>query len=341
MPFGYSLNAYSWNNMKKVIANNNDYIRAYAKNTLVTGSDVVTNLWVGDYSYEKEFSKLIENSDGIKRLAVIRADVDNLGQAFVEGFSKKDNGKYETISRTSVFSRKLSIFFKQYVNVLLEKGKYNLYKDKHTNKRNAVVVYSGGDDLFIVGGWDDIIGFAVDLYNSFKKFTQGTLTFSAGIGLYTEKYPISQMAAKTGILEDIAKKYDNESKNSVTLFDKNNTYHWEEFIDKVLGEKLGIIQSYISVNNEHNKAMLYNMLELIRNKNSKDRLNIARFAYLLSRLKPTGDNVKEKELESYNIFSKNIYNWIQNEKDCKELITAIYIFIYMTRERKTEDETIR
>lgn len=336
LPFGYTLKAYSWDEMRSVMANDRGYVRLYAKNKPVTGSKAAANLWVGDYSAEKEFHKLIENSDGIKRLGVIRADVDNLGQAFVEGFAQKD-GRYETVSRTAVFSRKLSMYFKQYVNVLLNNGKYTLYKDKPQGKRNAVIVYSGGDDLFIVGGWDDIIGFAVDLYNSFKRFTQGTLTFSAGIGIYPEKYPISAMAAQTGGLEDIAKGYDSGSKNSVALFDEMGAYHWEELINKVLGEKLALIQGYISVNDQHNKAMLYNMLELIRDKNSTSRLNIARFAYLLARLKPAEEKVSDEKMQLYRDFSKNMYSWIQNEKDCRELITAIYIFIYMTRERDVEN----
>lgn len=57
---------------------------------------------------------------------------------------------------------------------------FNL-KEKEDKKRNAVIVYSGGDDLFIVGSWDDIIGFAVDLYYALKKYTQGTLKISGGI----------------------------------------------------------------------------------------------------------------------------------------------------------------
>lgn len=339
LPFGRSLKAYPWNEMKDIIANgdNNGYVRAYGKNTLATGSNIAANLWVGDYSAEKEFTRLVANSDGIKRLGVIRADVDNLGEAFVQGFSKAGSGKYETITRTSVFSRKLSIYFKQYINVLLKNGEYQLYKDKPTGKRNATVIYSGGDDLFIVGGWDDIIGFAVDLYNSFKRFSQGTLTFSAGIGIYTEKYPISQMAYHTGCLEDAAKKYDNSSKNSVALFSETETYHWQEFIDKVLNEKLEAIQAYLTVENEHNKAMLYNMLELIRYKDNSDRLNIARFAYLLARLKPDIKTASDAEVEAYNTFSKNMYRWIQDETGCKQLVTAIYIFIYMTRERKADN----
>lgn len=188
--------------------------------------------------------------------------------------------------------------------------------------------------MFSVAGWDDIIGFAVDLYNSFKRYTQGTLSFSAGIGIYPEKYPISEMARQTGALENEAQNYDNKTKNSVALFDKTGTYHWDEFIERVLGEKLETIQSYISVNDSHNKAMLYNMLELIKDKSSSSRLNIARFAYLLSRLKPIGDKTTERELGVYNNFAANMYKWVQNEKDCRELVTAIYIFIYLTRDEE-------
>ena len=70
--------------------------------------------------------------------------------------------------------------------------------------------YSGGDDLFIVGSWDDIIGFAVDLYYALKKYTQGTLKISGGIGLYPSKYPISVMAKQTGELERCSKRNDRE-----------------------------------------------------------------------------------------------------------------------------------
>lgn len=48
---------------------------------------------------------------GIKRLAVLRCDVDGLGDAFVNGFRWHDD-----ILRTSSFSRHLSLFFKYYIN---------------------------------------------------------------------------------------------------------------------------------------------------------------------------------------------------------------------------------
>ena len=60
------------------------------------------------------FADLAQNSTGVKRIGVLRADVDNLGLAFVEGFLRKDSPenkyRYVTISRTATLSRSLSIF---------------------------------------------------------------------------------------------------------------------------------------------------------------------------------------------------------------------------------------
>ena len=243
-----------------------------------------------------------------------------------------NGGKYETISRTATFSRKLSEFFKLHINDILSNGEFQLYTDKTEKKRNAVIVYAGGDDLFVVGGWDDIICFGVDLYNSFKKYSQGTVTVSAGVGIYPDKFPISAMAEQSGKLEDVSKSYNNGAKNAVTLFDENGCYSWQELIDDVIGEKLRTLQSYISGNGVHAKAMLYKMLELIRNCEREERLNIARFAYLLARLKPDNDKATAEEKELYNNFSKKMYRWIQDEKECRQLVTAIYIYVYMNRD---------
>ena len=54
----------------------------------------------------------------LKRIGVLRADVDNLGQTFVAGFA----GKYATLSRTAALSRQLSIFFKYYIRSILKNG---------------------------------------------------------------------------------------------------------------------------------------------------------------------------------------------------------------------------
>ena len=95
-------------------------------------ADISTKLWVGDYKKGNTFEDLAYVSCGIKRLGILRADVDNLGQAFVKGFeSKKHGNQYVTISRTATFSRKLSIFFKRHINTLLE----NMTLGHHMNQK--------------------------------------------------------------------------------------------------------------------------------------------------------------------------------------------------------------
>ena len=313
----------------KQIMKTDKYVRSYGKNRFYTGFNMSANIWTGDYCSEKELEKMSASSEGIDRIGVIRADIDDLGKAFVSGFSQTGNGKYETISRSAVFSRKISMFFKFYINSILKNGKFDINTGSFTSKkqREAVIVYSGGDDLFIVGGWDDIIAFSVDLYDSFKKYTCGTLTFSAGIGIFDSKYPISAMARYTGELEDIGK--HTPEKNCVTLFDKDGTYSWEVFINCVLNEKLRVISDFLSYNTEKGKAMLYKMLSLIRGAN--DKLNIAKFAYLMGRMRDEKHNSKQTE-ESYNYFCEKMYDWIQNKEDRRELVTAIYIYVYLRRE---------
>lgn len=93
-----------------------------------------------------------------------------------------------------------------------------------------------------------------------------------------------------------------------------------------MGEKLKLLQDYFTEIDERGKSFLYRILYLLRNDES-DRLNIARLAYLLARLEPQDKDLKEKHSE----FSKKVYRYARNEKDRRELISAIYIFVYLER----------
>lgn len=336
LPFNSFLISENTDSLTKRMNDEKGYVRSYSKNSLNTGKRIASKLWIGDYSAEKEFSALIKKSEGIERLCVLRADIDNLGNSFVNGFPEE----YTTISRTSGFSSKLSMFFKHDINSIMKNPGFSVTGTKK-EKRNASIIYSGGDDVFVVGSWDDVIGFAVDLNDSLRKFSQGTLTISAGVGMFPETYPLYAMAEETGKLEEISK--DNTGKNSITLLDKNNCYHWEEFKEKVIDEKLKTIRNYLSGNEEHGKALLYNILTLIRKderNTDHDRLNIARFAYLIGRLAPTDKDDKdyEKKYKKYKNFTGNMYNWANSETDRKQLITAIYLYIYSVRKKENNNE---
>ena len=376
LPFGRYLVAYNKEELlEKMKQDDSSYIRAYTKNKSYTGFKVVKKLWVGDYTLGDSFEKLAKKSEGINRIAVFRADVDNLADAFVNGFvSEKYGEKYMTISRTATFSRKMSMFFKYHINYILKNGEFYIVDKKKEDKgkkrnRNATIVYSGGDDVFVVGSWDDVVGFAVDLQKSLKEFSQDTLTISGGIGIYSAKYPINNMARLTGELEECSKNYkelekkiglckdcnksgncsrecEKKSKNAITLFTPpqeksgNNslsltqdmTFSWKDFENNVVKIKLNFLKKFFVKTPEKGKAFLYRILELIRGMED-DKINLARLAYTLARLEEALKKDKEAgQIKEINFFSSTIYKWIGCEKDRKEFIAAIYLYVYLIRD---------
>ncbi|MEI0489196.1 type III-A CRISPR-associated protein Cas10/Csm1 [Brachyspira pulli] len=332
-------------------ASNNSVVRIYSKNN---SNDKHINLYLGNYNYRKEgkedlssFEELIEGTKGIKRIGVLRCDVDNLGQAFINGF--KD---YSDIFRTSVLSRHLSLFFKYYINSIckgdVQFPNNKLFGDEYYNKeKHVVIVYSGGDDVFLVGYWLDVIDFSFDLREAFKRYTNDKLTFSAGIGFFHSSYPISKMASQTGELEELSKnhKYDNKEKDSISLFGiPNNDYNgrdfeycfnWKEF-DKVR-EKINFIFNTCYFDEAYQNedkvffstSFIYRLKQLIDiEKLKNDKINISRLAYSLARIKSSGS---EKYIENYEKFKTNIYNWFFDSTERKYLNTALDLIVYLNR----------
>ena len=238
--------------------------------------------------------------------------------------------KYVTLSRTAALSRQLSLFFKCYINQILEKGESRCLGQ--AGKRKAAIVYSGGDDIFLVGAWNDIIESFVDIRKALSRFTQNTLTISGGIGIYSPGYPVNIMAGETARLEELSKNVDG--KNAVTLFDENGTYSWDIFVDRVIGDKFCEIASFFAVTEGYGKAFLYHVLELLRNR-QEERFNRARYVYFLSRMEPERAR-PQKQKEAYEQFSRKMYKWADDQQDCREVITAIYLYIYLNREKEEE-----
>jgi CRISPR-associated protein Csm1 len=71
-----------------------------------------------------------------------------------------------------------------------------------------------------------------------------------------------------------------------------------------------------------------------------DRINLARFAYVLTRLEPSDDKGNAEARERYRAFEKQMYAWVQNEQDRKELVTAIYLYVYLNRKEESENGDI-
>ena len=67
-----------------------------------------------------------------------------------------------------------------------------------------------------------------------------------------------------------------------------------------------------------------------------EKINLARYAYLLARLEPD-KKAETEQKELYRKFSKQMYLWMQDDADCKELITSIYIYAYLNRKEGEEN----
>lgn len=132
------------------------------------------------------FNDMAEVSRGTKRLAVLKADVDTLGYIFADGL-RTGKRHFGTISRVNTMSRFLEIFFSGYVNQLIS---------QREEYRNVYSVFSGGDDLFLIGPWDVIPKLAVEIHKDFRNFAaqNPALTISAAVSVFQPREHIANMA---------------------------------------------------------------------------------------------------------------------------------------------------
>ena len=163
---------------------------------------------VADYDY------LANASEGVQWFGALRMDVDDLGTVFTE---KLDTA---TISRLATLSEALRLFFEGYVPHLCRE--FN-QKQEH---EILELIYAGGDDLFLVGGWSALPEIATQIRSEFRQFVTGDhVTLSGGIAIEHKKYPLYQFAAQSGDAEKASKSLPQ--KNAITLLRKPMT--WTDF----------------------------------------------------------------------------------------------------------------
>jgi CRISPR-associated protein Csm1 len=226
------------------------------------------------------------------------------------------------------------MFFKRDINLILRNSDFNaLTGRKPGEARAATVIYSGGDDLFLIGAWDDVIEAAVDIRTRFREYTQGKLTISAGVGIYPAKFPVHVMAKETGELEDVAKM--QAEKDGVTLFDEDGYYRWDVLVEDVFGRKFATIKAFFDGDEERGKAFLYGLLSLMRAKGqeqggdrTKKGVSFARWAYLLARMEPRKDSGSQ---ERYRRFADSAFQWFGDPEESRRFTTALCLYVYSTR----------
>ena len=211
-----------------------------------------------------EFHKFAEQSEGINRLGILRMDVDNLGEIFVRGldFLAVCGKEMGSLSRIATMSRQLNIFFSGYLNKII--------KDYNQTKEEAQIIYSGGDDLFIIGSWHAMPDIANHIQQKFKEYCchNPFFTLSAGISMVTEKYPIYNAAMIAGKDESRAKNIgeivaDLQNQPDAEQVNKKDALC---FMGSVIGWK--DYESVISI-----KELIINIIEQTNSRSIIDRLN--------------------------------------------------------------------
>lgn len=155
---------------------------------------------------------------GLMRLGVLRMDVDDLGNLFANGFRDSKGGSSRaSLSRVASLSFALSLFFEGWVGELC--ARINLAhrttvrdEQKRIRQSEAVyAVYSGGDDLFIVGRWDVLPGLAEEIQRDLRRYTSDRLHLSGGLTLHGGKYPLYQAADEAKEALEVAKELDGKN----------------------------------------------------------------------------------------------------------------------------------
>jgi CRISPR-associated protein Csm1 len=193
----------------------------------------------------------------------------------------------------------LDTFFSGYMQKLIEDNYPELY-----------TVYSGGDDVLVIGPWDSIINFAKELNEDFKRFTcnNKNLTLSAGIAFVKHNYPVFRAVEMANNALDLSK---DKGKDRLTLF--GQTLKWDEAPDIIReSERLTkwIEQKQVSSGFARN-LLIYSWMN--NEFNSTRKTEYLRFLPLM-----TYDIARNlPSLDDRNAEKRDLRKWAEELKDLK------------------------
>jgi CRISPR-associated protein Csm1 len=267
----------------------------YTINEYRPGSPVMFLPYVAPWADEgrgilKTFEEIAEAAKGNKKIAMFKADIDNLGLVFSSSL-----GTRVSLARYAALSRYLHYFFSAYYS--------HFVRSHEVYRQNIYTVFSGGDDLCVVGAWDTVMGFATDFRKELERLTNNnpSVTLSGGISLTRPNLPVRDIAENAEeALEESKKRKDPGNirfvKNSITAF--STTVSWEDY-EKALKEGKQL-DDYIQENKQDSKkglssGVVYRLLDFadraanvqkgdLRNfQDIRNRLWISNFRYMVAR----------------------------------------------------------
>ena len=153
----------------------------------------------------KEGLKDGKREKGVEAIMALKGDGDGMGN-FI-----KDSDVTNSFAKYNFFAKMIDYYFSVYV------------PNEFMQKKPLYTVFAGGDDLFVLGAWDEGINLAKNVRDDFVKFTSSKLTFSVGLVMSKAHKPINFLA-------NLAEESLEESKDFCCEIKKIKTDNKEETI---------------------------------------------------------------------------------------------------------------
>ena len=222
-----------------------------------------------------------------------------------------------SFARYNMTARMINHFFTVKLAHLMQRSFKNIY-----------TVFAGGDDLFVIGSWNEIQKFAVTLKNRFDNYfltNINDMSFSAGVLMVHDKTPVTFMARES---EHALEQMKRDGKDGVRIF--NNSVKFVDFIDLMeLSETIDHYREKLNISTRFIYMLLHfaNMQENIK----KDISN----TLWKSQLRYSGTrNIVEKNIKKKEKAVEFLDNIVKNIKIYgKSFEVAIFTSLYKERGR--------
>ncbi|NLB78463.1 MAG: type III-A CRISPR-associated protein Cas10/Csm1 [Clostridiaceae bacterium] len=180
------------------------------------------------------FEEISNKSSGTNWLGYLKADMDRLGMLFAVGFRNETDENFGNITRVASLSRMMEIFFSEWLDQYIEREFPECY-----------VVFSGGDDLFIIGPWNRVISLSIQIRKRISEFAGNNpnVTLSCGISFSQSRLPVTFAAnSAEHSLSRAKEEYSflySSNRDQICMFD--HVVKWKD-IDKVMNAAEKIIR---------------------------------------------------------------------------------------------------
>ena len=250
------------------------------------------------------FEEIAGRARGDRRLAVLKADVDDMGIRVGE-IARGD----PTYGELRSFSHSLHTFFGETVQGMLQRSWTSVY-----------TIYAGDDDLLLVGPWDVVLDFAAALRDEFLDgpgHLYGPLTLSAGIALTPYRVPVRHAVQRGEELLELAK--GRPGKNSCAAL--GAIWSWDDH-DLVVGDGKRLAR-WVD-DRLTSRSLLHRLLRLAE---SDDPTRSARWTYQVER-NISGDR-RRAEIRGWA--TNALYHLEGDEQRVSEITASLRYALLATR----------